>query len=485
MSTETELRDRLARVAERTAPPADPYLASRIAARSRAQRRQRIGLTALAAAVAAVVVAVPAVLSGPSAGPAPGPAAPREDGAAVDVLAGPTRGPLAGDAAFVAAVRALPWARPGQPPPGDEPSSPGIPDPPVETRRVVWAGDVAGARWALVAGENTARPRGAAADPGLQTDLGALSATAVAWFVGPPGAAAEQMVVQDVPHGVDPTRPLGYSDADTGAVVVITAPGDVVEVSERPQIAADATVTRTYTPVEAPEGVAVLALAPTGVDLGRALSYRVLRDGVVLTTTGPDGRADPEDVVPLPTATWARARPTPSPADGMTTSMMQTVLSSTGLPAAEVAFTVLWSGDVPAPAPRPARAAVFTAQLPSGAVWVGTSLALDLGGGTVGGTECGSALRPAGEATRTVAAVCAATDMTAGSATVRSLVVVGPADASAVRLLDDDGGVLAEHPLTDGIAVLDAPDRPAAVETLGAGGQVLDRTGPLDRVVLD
>ena len=65
---ETELRDRLTRIAESSAPPEDPHLALRITARARARRRQRIGLTALAAAVAAVVVAVPVGSAGACAG---------------------------------------------------------------------------------------------------------------------------------------------------------------------------------------------------------------------------------------------------------------------------------------------------------------------------------------------------------------------------------------------------------------------------------
>jgi hypothetical protein len=482
VTTEIDLRDRLHRIAEQTAPPEDPYLATRIAALSRSRRRQRIGLTAVVAGVAAVVVAVPAVLADPANVPAGGPAAPATAGttAAVDVFAGPTRGQLAGDAAFIEGVRQLPWTRPHWPTAVDDPSVPGIPDPSVETRRVVWAGDVAGARWALVAGENTARPQGEAADPERQTDLGALSGTAVAWFVGPPGATPEQMVVQDVPRGVDPTRPLAYSDADTGAVVVVTAPGDVVEVSERPRIAADATVTRNYIPVDAPDGVAVLALPPTGSGYGLALSYRVLRNGVEVVTTRPDGRADLEDVgPPTPTATWLRDRPEPSAADSMTTSTMHTVLAASGLRAEEVAFTVLWSGDVPAPAPRPARAAVVTALLPSGAVWIGTSLGLAFDDGSVGGTTCGSALRPADQATRTVVAVCQATDMSADSPGLRSLVVVGTAGAVTARLLDGAGDVLAEHPLTGGVAVAEAPDDLDAVETLDADGRVLDRAEPL------
>lgn len=43
---------------------------------------------------------------------------------------------------------------------------------PVESRRVVFAGDVVGGRWTLVVGVNTAIPTDDAADPDLQTDAG-------------------------------------------------------------------------------------------------------------------------------------------------------------------------------------------------------------------------------------------------------------------------------------------------------------------------
>ncbi|MGY1745961.1 hypothetical protein [Blastococcus sp. SYSU D00695] len=488
MSTESELQERLRRLAERAAPAEDPHLDTRVVARARAQRRQRAGLAALTAAVAAVVVAVPAVLAGPSDAPSPavGDPAPASTPAAVDVLAGPPRGPLAGDAAFLEGVRQLPWTQARWPVAGDDPSFPGLPDPPVQSRRVVWAGDVAGARWALVTGPNTAAPEPPYDDPARQTDLGALSDVAVAWFVGPPGAAPAQMVVQDVPHGVDPTRPLGYSDADTGAVVLVTAPGDAVAVSRRPEVAADARVTRTYDPVPAPDGVAVLALTPSGGGHGLAVRFRVTRDGAEVATTSPDGRADPDDVAPDLAVSWRRERPTPSPADGITDSVMRTLLATTGLGPADVPFSVLWSGDVPAPAPRPARVAVVTGTLPSGAVWVGTSLGLAADDGSAGGTTCGSALRPASDAAKAVAAVCHVSDMTAAESPVLvQLVVVGPPGAGTARLLDDDGAGIGELPLTDGVGVGPAPRGLATVELLDGQGRVLDRTSPLDDVGID
>lgn len=208
----TELQDRLHRIAERAAPAAqDPArLVRTVAARHRAQHRQRLGVGAVVLAVVAVVAVVPAVLAG---GPAPAPpAAPTTLAPVADVLTAPTRGSLAGDAVFVESVRRLPWteaADPDAPTAQDEPA--------LGSRHVVFAGDVPGGRWALVAGEGTA---------GTQGD-------AVMWFVAPAGAAADRLQPAQLSTGQDPGSPVALTDADAGTLVVVSAPGDAVAVSPR------------------------------------------------------------------------------------------------------------------------------------------------------------------------------------------------------------------------------------------------------------
>ena len=462
-----DLTDRLTRLAERTAPPPRPDLAATVVARDRRDRRRRTGMAAVAVAVAAVVVAVPVVVrDGEHPVPAQGVAAP---GTATDVLAGPPRGSLAGDPGFVEAVRRLPWTE----------DASGGEDPALDGRHVVFAGDVAGARWALVAAPNGPQPPPLVPDPELESDLGP---TVVAWFVGPPGATPEQMAVQDVPHAVDPAQPLAYADAATGTVVVVAAPGDVVSVSERPEVAADGTVSRTWTDVPAPDGVAVVERGPS-LPSDAAFRYRVERDGGLLTATRPDSRPTEGPAVQLD-VTWARGRPPASPGDDVATLEMESVPARAGLPADEVPVTVLWAGDVPAPRIGSARVTVFSATFPSGAVYVGTVVGVARGNGA-GGYTCGSQLRAAGDGDGAVAALCEVTDTRIDSPTVPTLVVVAPPGAASVRMLDTAGGVLGETPLDDGVAAVGAPDGLAAVETLDASGAVLERTEPLGEASLE
>ncbi|MGY1687360.1 hypothetical protein ACI8AK_17395 [Geodermatophilus sp. SYSU D00867] len=468
-----DLTDRLTRLAERTAPPPREDLAAAVVTRHRRDRRRRTGIAAVAVAVAAVVVAVPVVVrGGDDPVPTAGVAAPGE--AAADVLSGPTRGSLAGDAAFVEGVRRLPWSS----------ADVGVPEPAVADRHVVFAGDVAGARWALVAARTGAQPPPLVPDPELETDLGARGGTVVAWFTGPAGARAEQMTVQDVPHAVDPSLPLAYADTGIDAVVVVAAPGDVVSVSERPEVAADGTVSRTWTEVAAPDGVAVLDRGPSSLPSDAAFRYRVERDGSVLATGMPDtrwGGAPPGDL----DVTWAREQPPAAPGDEMRTGEMESLLARTGLTADAVAFTVLWAGDVPAPTVGTARVAVFSATLPSGAVYVGTTAAVAVDRSGSAGWSCGSELRAAGEGDRAVAAVCEVTDASADPPVLPTLVVVAPPGATTVRLLDAAGGVLGETALDDGVAVVAAPGDLASVETLDAAGAVLERAEPLLEATLE
>ena len=475
-----DLRLRLTRLAERTAPPpADaPSVVRALAARHRVQRRQRLGVAAAVLAVAAVVATVPLVVGG-GGGPevtsvAGGVAVPP-----ADVLVGPTRGSLAGDAAFLDGVRRLPWTSGSTVPASGDPADPGTPDAPLDSRRVLFAGDVAGGRWALVVGENDARPSAPYDAPERQTDLGAISSVAAAWFTGPAGAAADQLTLAGVPRGVPTDQPLSLLDPATGALVLVVAPGDTVEVSDRPEVAADGSVSRSWRTVDAADGVAVVALRP-GLT-APAVSYRVTRQGVPSDPRSPDGYTAGE--LPEPALDVVRLRPAPpaSPADRMTDHELRSVLDTTGLTAADVDVTVVWSGDVPAPRGASARLTLLAATLPSGATYLVTPLGVVRPGVEgAGGTLCGSGLRPAGPpvAEQTYAVQCAVTDMTEHSPTLRSLLVVAPGAAS-VRLSDRDGGELGSGPVTDGVALLAPSAEVTTVAVLDAAGTVLTRTTPL------
>ncbi|MFW3172785.1 hypothetical protein [Geodermatophilus sp. CPCC 206100] len=496
MIDERELTDRLHRLAERSTPPPHPDLAATVVRRHRARRRQQAAVGAVVTVVAAAVVAVPGLVGDggrtPDATPATGaletrpdaatgaPAEP-EPGTAVttpalppgDVYTGPTRGSLAGDAAFVEGVRGLAWN-----------GGAGVPDPPLAERHVVFAGDVPGGRWALVSGTNTAVP--ARTDPERQTDLGALSDVAVAWFVGPPGAGADEMQLRSVPYGVDPSLPSALSSSATGALVVVAAPGDSVEVSLHPDVDADGTVRRTWQPVPTADGVVVLDVGRREVPFDSALRYRVTRAGQSWVT-GPDGHADPALTPPEPVVDPLREPPPPSPVDSLVTIEAQDVLARTGLAADQVRFGTVWAGDIPAGSGRTARAVLLSATLPSGAVHLSTVAGVAFADRSLGATGCGAAVLPAGTdlLQETLAFRCDPPAQAADEARTGSVVVVAPARAVTARWTAADGDPLVSVPLDGGVAVLPAPERVAQVETRDAEGRVVGRAGLLGTAGLD
>jgi len=213
----------------------------------------------------------------------------------------------------------------------------------------------------------------------------------------------------------------------------------------------------------------------------------VSRDGGEPVTSMPWGHAADGAVPPEVPLEWLRPAPAASPADTMLDSTVHQVLGSLGVAPPSARVSVLWAGDVPAPYERPARVHLVTVTLPSGATFTDSSLALDMGDGSAGGTSCGSGIRPAGSpvAEQTFALRCDATDFSADSDVVSSLVVVAPPGAASARALDLDGAVLTEFALTDGVAVVPFPERAATVTTLAADGSVLQSTRPLTFADLD
>ena len=346
----------------------DPDLYERV--RAHRQRSDRRRLSALAAGLAALLVgvAVPVVLS--MSGPNAGQNVARPSVPEADIFGVPTRGSLANDASFLEAVRRLSWDVPGVRVGAGELQ---IPNPPVETRSVVFAGDVAAGRWALIVGDNTARPTGEAANPEVQTDIGALSDIAAAWFVGPPGATPEQMLLSVFPRGIAPDQPASLYDGASGALVVVAAPGDGIEISARPDVAADATVSRSYLDVSTSDGVAVATVEANPFEGGGppAVQYRVTRASVVVAEQSPDGYSAPDGTaIPYVELDYLRQPVETQPGDptGQEQQVAAQILGEYGLRPDQLHLQVHYVGPLPGVGEAPAGLTVVTATFPSGAV---------------------------------------------------------------------------------------------------------------------
>ena len=262
-----ELRARLTALADATAPPPRADLAAVVEHQHRGRRRTQLRVGAAAVAVAAVAVAVPQVLDGQPAGSvtavadAPAP----EAGTDADGYGGPTWGSLADDAAFLEAVRRLSWSDPGA----------GPADPPPTGSQVLFAGDVPGGRWALVARPLTVPPP-LLDDDELERELGTGS-VALAWFAGPPGAAPDELRLRSAPVVTEPGLPAALWD-QTGGTLAVVSPSPA---------AAARVVDEVGTPLaELPltDGLAVQA-APEGTATVEVLAA----DGTVLASIRPIG----------------------------------------------------------------------------------------------------------------------------------------------------------------------------------------------------
>ncbi|MCW2510557.1 MAG: polymerase, sigma-24 subunit, subfamily [Modestobacter sp.] len=445
---EQRLREQLARLA--AAPgrwrlgPAEA--ATDVRARGRGTRRR--GALAAVAALCVVGVAVPLARWAPdppgtpptaatpsvlSASPAP--VVPR----AAPVLTGPTRGSLAGDAAFLDAVRTVGWGAQDAPPPAE--------------RQVVVAGDTAHGRVALVVGTVLEDVRGV-------------------WLTGPVGAAAGDLVPH-VPRQLGRDRPLtlllgGPGDA---TLVVVAGPGDEIAVSDRLMTGPRGTVGRSYTPVDAVDGMAVVPARTTA--LGPALSVRVTREGRTVYRAAVDWPGDrPDRWTPLPALSSRRpaaGAPDPHVVDAALTDLAVPL----GAEPAALQPELLWSGELSL-ARGPGSVAVVVAHSPGGALVVTT-----WAGGGGGAISCGTQTPPGTTevATLTVARVCDVSLPGLGQAEHgRWLVVTAPPEAVSAELLDSRGRVLGPLPLTGGSTVAQLTGDAREVRTLDADGQPVRET---------
>lgn len=251
---DTDLEARLRRdlrARQDDAPPAPVDLADRVRRRHRRERRTQALTLVATAAVIAVVAGASNLLSAP---PTPRTADTAETPGAAEptILERPTRGSLAGDEAWLAVVRRLDWQVPAE-------LAGEVPEPPSNERHVAFAGDVPGSRVALVVGQEDGR-------------------TGAVWFTGPTGAEAGDMVPVNLPEpaGSDERFALVQTEgpfARDGVLTVVTAPGESVDLTTPPEVAADGTETRPRIELPVVDGI-VATRVEAAWTMGRELRTR-------------------------------------------------------------------------------------------------------------------------------------------------------------------------------------------------------------------
>ncbi|MGN6332371.1 MAG: hypothetical protein ACTHOD_12070 [Motilibacteraceae bacterium] len=251
----------LAGAADAVAPTRDPWARVLPAARAadRSSRRRRL---LAAGAGAAALLAVGGLVAGPLGDRVAAPSRTAALGQRLESW--PLRGPLAGDRAFSDAASELTGAT-------------------STSRRLLWAGDVAGMARVVLVLDTSLRPG---------SDLPAVEA-----WTGPAGAPAAKLT-RSASGPVDPDVPVvavavdrssGRGDVPGGdaavPVLVVTpdAPrsGVAVDLSAAPGYAHDATVQRTYTPLTAVDGGAVGRVLP-GQERTARVRARLRADGAPL-----------------------------------------------------------------------------------------------------------------------------------------------------------------------------------------------------------
>jgi len=461
-------------------PPTDAYEGV-LAGRQKSDRRRLSTLTA-GLAVLLVAVAIPVGLSLVTAEDAQ--VASPASIADVNIFDGPTRGSLSGDTDFLQALTERPWIQAGD---GAmvPPSEPTFPNPAVGRRHVAFAGDVAGGRWALVVGPNTTQQSG---DPDLQSDLGALSDTAGAWFAGPPGATPDQMQLVTLPGGYLTDRPASLYNGITGALVVLAAPGDSIELSARPEVAADAMVSRSYTDTGTSDGLAVAALAPNPFAAAGAIpavQYRVARDGAVVAKQNPDSFLDPFVDGTSPEIELDYLLPSQGPSlSGIEQWLAAGIFTQYGLGPDQISLTARYVGAVTNGNVQ-AELAALTATFPSGAVltrvfWTEPIMGSDeLAGetGSAGGT-CMDALSGAGVPAedRVIAVGCIRPQVGEQAPDPASMLVVlvAPRLGASSVVVQGSSGPISVTVSEQGLALVPFPDGAQTVLILAADGTVLD-----------
>jgi hypothetical protein len=277
----------------------------------------------------------------------------------------------------------------------------------------------------------------------------------------------------------DPGEVVSVTDPGTGALVVVGAPGDRIQVSARPYVDVGGSVTRSFWDLPTSRGVAVVGLPPVPGSRVSAVRLQVVRDGsrhgVHPPTVVKDPRAAPVDV----TTTSLRPPAPPAAGDAAVAPRLRALLGQLGEPVGDTPVTALWSGDLPGPNHQPTRLSILAVPQVSGAFVVTAPYGYTADArGRRGSSWCGTGVLPAGLplAQRVVAFRCDLSDLAARREIFRFLVVVAPRSATSMRLLDDQGAVLHEQPLADGVAVVRSPGDVTRVAVTTADGERSEAT---------
>lgn len=403
----------------------------------RSRRRVRVGLAVAAVAVlGAGALLVPHVL--PSRA---GPAAGASTSATADPALGPARGSLVEDTAFVAGLR-------------DQL------DPDEDDGRLLYAGDAAGSRWALLVRSSS-------------------DGVAASWFVGEEGAAPEdlvQLVSLWSPGYLPEAWSAATSSPDGSAVLVLAAPGDEVQLSNRFEVDRDGLATRTFAPVTVTDGVAAERLDGSGT--ARSVVYRVVRDDRVVATESPSDVVVDSGTTPAgqPALTSRSGTGVVDPtAYGIA---LDQITRPTGRDPATADVVVLGTGSYPAPGGTTLDAVTVAVQLPGGAIVTSTATS-----GPNGGDACGVETHPAGTDPATLTVVTRCASYAGDSSTFGATLLVVAPPGVGVALGSDSGGDVQTPALEAGWGfVVDGVDDLTQFTADGFGGRVSrSGNGPFDR----
>lgn len=432
MTLEQQLRETFERHAGSVRPPIDAY--GVVITRHRAAQRHRL---ATAAVVAGLVIAagVPITLevvdgSPPSYSSAESPA---------EWQPPAPRGSLVNDTEFMAAVLDTHWVVGGTE----------MVEVPAADRHVLFAGDVPGARWARLVAQVGGQWYGL-------------------WLGGDPGAPGTSLTsVGESDQDAVGVQYHGDFNLPEAPLVVLAAPGDIVEVSERAEVTAAGEVIRSYQQIDAPGGLAVTGIPGAR---SRGTAVRVTRAGVhILAVGGIRGALDrPTWTDGQITALSSPARG--EPAESVVRAALDAITLPTGLDPGQVNAEVLWGGAIDATDPTGPSAIVAAVEIPSGASvvvgWYGSGQGEEL---SIFG-PCSLAITPLGTPRPDLVPMRCDVQVSSQSAAMVSwLVVVAPTGASVAQAMAGDV-LVAEVALTDGVGSIPFPagvDRVVALDPEG------------------